>query len=138
MRIVLDTNTLISSLLFQRDRWTWLREAWKAHRIIPLVCKETVQELIRVLAYPKFHLGAAEQQGLLEDLLPYCETVKDLPADDLEPCRDPKDQVFLRLAKTLSVTFLVTGDEDLLTYAGKVGFSIIPPAQLRTLLDRDS
>ena len=137
MRIVLDTNSLISTLLFQRDRWTWLREAWKGHRIIPLVCKETVQELIRVLAYPKFHLNAAEQQALLEDLLPYCETVKDIPQVDLEPCRDPKDQVFLQLAQGLSVAFLVTGDADLLTYSGKVGFSIIPPAQLRTLLERD-
>ena len=137
VRIVLDTNTLISALLFQKDRWTWLREAWKSGAVVPVVCRQTVQELIRVLAYPKFRLDPADQQALLEDLLPYCETLKELPPDALEPCRDPKDQIFLLLAQAASVVLLVSGDDDLLTYPGKVGFAIVPPAHLRTLLDKE-
>jgi len=137
VKVVLDTNTVVSALLFQRERWVWLREGWKSGRVKPLVCRETVEELIRVLGYPKFRLTPADQQALLEDLLPYCETVKSLAFGGLPPCRDPHDQVFLNLAQTAGATHLVTGDEDLLTYTPAVEFSIVTPAVLRTLLEKE-
>ena len=131
MRVVLDTNTLVSALVFHRERWTWLREAWMTGRIVPLVGTETARELIRVLAYPKFKLSADEQRALREDIVPYCETVAQLPEDDLVPCRDPHDQIFLRLAQVGEVPFLVTGDEDFLSYEGRVSFAIVSPAEFR-------
>jgi len=75
MRVVLDTNTLVSALVFNRGRWAWLREAWKTGSLVPLLCTDTAKELIRVLAYPKFRLGEGEQKALLEEIIPYCATV---------------------------------------------------------------
>lgn len=137
MKVVLDTNTLVSALIFNRERWLWLRQAWKSEKLKPLLCTETAKELIRVLAYPKFKLDNAEQQPLLQDIVPYCETVPELKDHKLEPCRDPKDQIFLLLAQTVPADFLVSGDEDLLSCTGQVSFRIVSPAQLRTLLEKD-
>ncbi len=72
-RVVLDTNCLISALLFSTGRLAWLREGWQAGRFIPLVSRDTIGELIRVLAYPKFRLDAREQETLLADFLPFAD-----------------------------------------------------------------
>lgn len=61
-RVVLDTNIVLSALLFNNSRLAWGRRGWQAKKIRPLVCTETVNELLRVLAYPKFKLTAEEQQ----------------------------------------------------------------------------
>lgn len=114
-RVVLDTNVLLSALLFRSGRLAWLRHAWQARALDPLVCKETVRELLRVLAYPKFQLSRAEQQELLADFLPYAQTVElPTPWPALPVCRDEKDQVFLVLAHVGNADALITGDADLL------------------------
>ena len=53
----------------------WLRHSWQNAHITPLASKDTVKELMRVLAYPKFKLSKDEQALLLADFLPYTETV---------------------------------------------------------------
>lgn len=59
-RVVLDTNIVLSALLFNTGRLTWVRHAWQRQQVQPLVCTATVNELLRVLAYPKFKLTAAK------------------------------------------------------------------------------
>jgi putative PIN family toxin of toxin-antitoxin system len=130
LRVVLDTNTLVSALVFSGPVWTALRKSWKSGIILPLVCRPSALELIRVFAYPKFALSKEAQNTLLEDFLPYCETVvfdesKAVPP----PCRDRSDQLFLELSLQGLAEFLVTGDKDLLDYPHPVGFRIIPPAE---------
>lgn len=118
-RLVLDTNIVLSALLFNNGRLAGIRRAWQKKQIQPLVCKETVNELLRVLAYPKFKLTAREQQQLLADFLPYTDVVQ-LPKrwPDLPACRDEKDQVFLVLSWVGKAEALVTGDADLLAMRG--------------------
>lgn len=114
-RVVLDTNIVLSALLFTSGRLAWIRHAWQGQQLQPLVCKETVNELLRVLAYSKFKLAADEQKELLADFLPYVDVVKlPKPWPDLPACRDEKDQVFLVLAQAGHADMLVTGDADLL------------------------
>ena len=114
-RVVLDTNIVLSALLFNAGRLAWLRRAWQHRQIQPLVCRDTVNELLRVLSYPKFKLTAQEQQDLLGDFLPYAEVITlPTPWPDLPPCRDRKNQVFLVLAHAGRADVLVTGDADLL------------------------
>jgi putative PIN family toxin of toxin-antitoxin system len=114
-RVVLDTNIVLSALLFRAGRLAWMRHAWQGEQLRPLVCQETARELIRVLSYPKFKLSTEEQKDLLGDFLPYAEVVT-LPAawPQLPHCRDEKDRIFLALAKVSDADALVTGDADLL------------------------
>lgn len=82
---------------------------------MPLVSQATAGELVRVLAYPKFHLDEVEREELLADYLPYCEPVEvPNPAPDIPSCRDPFDVMFLHLARSGKADALVTGDSDLL------------------------
>lgn len=114
-RVVLDINIVLSALVFNAARLVWIRQAWQRHEIRPLVCRATVNELLRVLAYPRFRLTATEQKDLLADFLPYAEVVSlPDPWPNLPLCRDECDQVFLVLARVGKADFLVTGDADIL------------------------
>jgi putative PIN family toxin of toxin-antitoxin system len=132
-RLVLDTNTVLSALLFSNGRIAWLRRAWQAQRFVPLVSRATAEELIRVLAYPEFKLTVAEREDLLGDYLSFCETA-DVPASaNLPACRDAADKPFLALALVAKADALVSGDADLLVLADNFSISIVAPSQIATL-----
>ena len=137
VRAVLDTNVLLSALLFHSGAVSWLRAAWRSGAIRPLASRETAAELVRVLAYRKFALDAGERRDLLDDYLPFCETV---PVPDPPPavpeCRDPSDRPFLELALAGRADALVTGDADLLALAGAFPVPILPPAAFGRQLSR--
>ena len=118
LRVVVDTNVVLSALVFGGGRLDALRFAWQRGQFAPLASSPTVSELIRVLAYPKFRLSAADQQELLADYLPYCTTVN-LPEalPNTLQCRDANDLPFLHLALAGKADFLVSGDADLLSLA---------------------
>uniref|UniRef100_UPI00333ECEEE putative toxin-antitoxin system toxin component, PIN family n=1 Tax=Castellaniella defragrans TaxID=75697 RepID=UPI00333ECEEE len=133
IRVVLDTNVVLSALLFTSGRLAWIRRAWQHRKIQPLVCKETASELLRVLAYPKFSLTAEDRQALLEDFLPYTEVVElPQPWPPLPACRDEKDQVFLVLAHAGQAQALVTGDGDILAMRDDFPGLIVTPDELAT------
>jgi uncharacterized protein len=60
LRVVLDTNTVVSALLFPRGQLGWMRQVGSEGGMLPLVSADAVRELIRVLAYPKFELDQAD------------------------------------------------------------------------------
>lgn len=131
-RVVLDTNVVLSALLFGARSLAWLRSAWQAGRIVPLASRATATELIRVLHYPKFELTGAERDDLLADYLPYCEAVTVPPrVRGIPHCRDPADIPFLRLAVAGKASWLVTGDADLLALAPRLAVPIVSPARFR-------
>ena len=110
-RVVLDTNCLVSALLFGKGSLATLRAAWQGKRFVPVVCKETASELIRVLSYPKFRLDQDEIHAVLADFLPYAETVALTgPFEDVEGLSDASDAVFIRLAQQTKADWLVSGD----------------------------
>ena len=113
VRVVLDTNVLVSALLFG-GRTGMLCDLWKSGRIIPLVTKETFAEFRKVLSYPKFKLTQREIRSILnEEILPFVEPVE-ITKRINGICRDPLDDMFLAVAAGGAAQFLVTGDKDLL------------------------
>ncbi len=137
-RLVLDTNVLLSALLFHAGSLSWLRTAWQSEAICPLASRDTTAELIRVLWYPKFRLTADEHEDLLADYLPWCETVtiSKVPENQFEipACRDPFDKPFLELALAGNADALVTGDNDLLALAEVFSIPILAPRQFQDTL----
>lgn len=117
-RVVLDTNVVLSALVFGSGPAGRLRLAWQRGLVLPLACTATAQELVRVLAYPKFRLSVHEQGELLADYLPYVKSVRiPQPPPPVPDCRDPLDLVFLHLAVAGKARALVSGDRDLLALA---------------------
>lgn len=114
MRVVFDTNTVVSALLFGHGQLSWLRDHWRSDNVAALVSRPTVDELIRVLAYPKFDLDKIEIEALLADYLPFTEAVAVSPRTQSPQCRDIDDQIFVDLAIQGRADVLVTGDQALL------------------------
>ena len=129
LRVVFDTNTVISALLFSKGWLAWLRTVWRQGTVVPLISKTTTEEIVRVLAYPKFHLDATDQEELLGDFLPFAEIIEAvLPTGEVPVCRDKHDQIFLELAVAGEADALVSGDEDLLVLSEQFPIPIMRPA----------
>ncbi|MCF8151709.1 MAG: putative toxin-antitoxin system toxin component, PIN family [Burkholderiaceae bacterium] len=138
LRAVIDTNLVLSALVFAGGRLTPLRLSWQSGRVLPLVSRATAAELIRALTYPKFKLAADEQKELLADYLPYCKTVRiPAPPPATPPCRDVFDLPFLELALTGEADVLVTGDKDLLSLAGELACPILSADQFLSTFNID-
>ena len=115
-----------------------MRQAWTSGAVTPIVCRETISELLRVLAYPKFRLNVADCDTLLADYLPVAE-IGSLPNPPPElplACRDRDDAVFLHLAIASRADVLVSGDADLTVLAS--AYPVISPAALRQRLGAES
>jgi len=135
LRVVLDTNIILSALLFTNGRLAWIRDAWLSGGIRPVVCKQTVKELLRTLAYPKFKLSGIEQEEMLADFLPYAETVvmEKIPTH-LPRCRDEDDQIFVVLASESGAEMLISGDKDLLALRSELSFQILTADEFKDRL----
>lgn len=129
-RVVFDTNTVVSSLVFSGGRLAWLRLHWREGECVPLVCRATVLELTRVLAYSKFKLSEERRLELQGDYLPYCSSVN-LQERCPVSCRDAQDQPLLDLAHCGKSDLLVTGDDDLQALASETEFIIETPEAYR-------
>ena len=132
MRVVFDTNIVLSALVFGR-RLAWLRGAWARGVAVPVVCRETTAELLRVLSYPKFELTPTERDLLLAEYLPFAEVAQlpeSLPILSVE-CRDRDDVLFIQLALAAKVDYLVSGDSDLWTLRDVAPVPIASVDQLR-------
>jgi uncharacterized protein len=127
-RVVLDTNVVLSALVFGGETAGALRDAWQSGQWLPLVSTATAQELIRVLAYPKFRLGEDERQELLADYLPFASVVHIRVTPEVPECRDPFDVPFLHLAVAGKAKVLVSGDKDLLALERRFPMPIVTPA----------
>lgn len=137
-RVVIDTNLVLSALVFAGGRLTPLRLAWQDRRVLPLVSRTTAAELMRTLAYPKFKLAAHEQEELLADYLPYCKVVRiPAPPPPTPACRDEFDVPFLQLTLAGKADALVSGDKDLLSLAGKLACPILTAEQFLSSFDGD-
>jgi uncharacterized protein len=139
IRVVLDTNVVLSALLFAHGRLRWLREAWQQGQIVPLVNRTTITELLRVLAYPKFRLSQSDREDVLAEYLPFCETFTSYAVVNAPTVKDDADRYFLQLALTAKVAFLVTGDNDLLVPASTLPsdtLRIVTPEQFRSQLSQ--
>ena len=137
LRVALDTNVVVSALLFERGSLAWIRRAWQMGLIQPVVAEPTVRELMRVLAYPKFRLNALDLEQLLADLLPWCETWTAPIVCAEQQVRDPKDKMFVDLALTTHVSALVSGDADLLALHDQLNpVQVLTPAAFHEVVHR--
>lgn len=76
IRVVLDTNVLVSALLFG-GVLNRLVAKWKTGDVVPVFSQATFDEFRRVLAYPRFDLTESEIRVLIEDeVLPYFDIVE--------------------------------------------------------------
>ena len=112
-RIVVDTNVLVSGLLFGGKPGEVVG-LWKEGLVVPLCSNEIVKEYLRVLAYPKFQLSESEIDFLLtHEILPYFEVLTVKPGKPFVTM-DPSDDKFIWCVIEGRAEVIVSGDEHLL------------------------
>lgn len=134
MRVVLDTNVLLSAMLSSRGVPFQIVKAWEQSVFTLAVCPEILAELREVAARPFFRerLRAGMAERLAASLRDLALWFPELPTVTGSP--DPEDNFLLSLAKASDADFLVTGDKALLELKQYESTRIVSPAFLIELL----
>jgi len=115
VRLVIDTNILVSALLAGTSLPAHLIVLWREGCFDLLTSAEQLDELMRVTRYPKIRerLAPALAGRLINELRDLAILLTGLPVASASP--DPHDNYLLAMAASGSADFLVTGDKrDLL------------------------
>jgi putative PIN family toxin of toxin-antitoxin system len=136
-KVVLDTNVVISSILFKGEL-VGIVDLWKKGKIVPVVSKETFNEFRKVLEYPKFRLTKGEIKTIVEEeVLPFFEIVE-TTVEVNGVCKDPDDDKFIACALAGSADFIVSGDKDLCDIAKYKSVKIVRASDLLKIIDSTS
>ena len=131
LRVVLDTNVLISGVLLPRSvpRQSFDRAQDRGK---VLISQATVDELSEVLRRRRFdkYIGEAQRLEFLATLIREAELVA--ITEIVTECRDPKDNKFLELAVSGQATHLISGDKDLRILHPFHGIWIVSPQMFLT------
>ena len=111
MRIILDTNILLSALMTKATPPDALYEAWKSSRFTLLSSEQQIEVLRRVTRRPGVQdlIVAAEAGRMINDLRLLARMLGQLPHVDVSP--DPLDNFLLAMAQAGDADLLVTGDK---------------------------
>jgi uncharacterized protein len=130
MRVILDTNVLLSGLLIANGPPAKLLDAWERKQFTLVACEDLIAELREVAGRPFFRakLRASVAELLAVGLRDFSLFIEDLPSGAKAP--DPKDSYLLALAEASTADFLVTGDKELQSLKRHKSTRIISPAAM--------
>ncbi len=113
VRYVLDTNVIISALLFEGSKPDLALKFVLQNGSI-LLSLELIVEIDEVLSRTKFkkYITDEEKEEFLEGLLDRGILIE--VVDVVKECRDPKDDIILELSLSGKADLIISGDKDLL------------------------
>ena len=112
MRVVLDTNILVSALLLQQGHPAEIYRAWQEGNFTLLTCAEQLDELRQTLRKPAIaeRIKPYKAGRLVNELKGLAEDVGVLPRVQRSP--DPTDDFLLAMSEAGKADYLVTGDKS--------------------------
>jgi putative PIN family toxin of toxin-antitoxin system len=132
LRLVLDTNVLLSGIAYPASVPGRIMAAWRHGSVDVLLSNYILDELRRVLPRLTHRHGLTSNE--IDDLVDILAIQADAvdPLADIDPdLRDSKDQpvlgTLLAARRSTGVDYLITGDKDLLALAAR--YPILTPAQ---------
>jgi putative PIN family toxin of toxin-antitoxin system len=138
VRVVLDTNVLVSALITKGTPPDSLYQAWDAGAFELLTSEAQMAELASVLRYDKLrvYVNRDEVEALIETMGSVAHIVDSVPDIRLSP--DPDDNVILATAAAGGADLVVTGDKsDLLSLKAVQGIPIVTPRQALERIEPD-
>ena len=134
--MVLDTNVMVSGLLNPRGLPGKILAAWRAGHFELLMSVPMLDELSRVLRYPKIHRLTGMTNTEIDDFIFIMRTrvdIVDIPQTGSWPdLRDPDDYMIAETCNQGEADWLVSGDEDLLVL--KDSLPVVSPADFASRL----
>jgi uncharacterized protein len=140
VRIVFDTNVLLSLFVFADSRFAPLRERLEVGHYLALSNGRCLNEFRHVLAYPMFSLEPTARSAAFDAYARLAHLVPPAAGEPatLPECKDPDDQKFLEVARDGGADWLVTSDKALLKLARRKQlahlFRIVTPEQAMATL----
>ena len=126
LRVVLDTNVLVSGLAYPGSVPGRIVSTWRDGGLDVVLSRYILDELTRVLPrLARIHMTPAEIRDLVDSLMFIADVVEPDGVPDAK-LRDPADQAVLLTLAASKADYLITGDRDLLALAG--WYSIVTPA----------
>ena len=122
MKIVLDTNVLLSGLMFPEGAPGRIVAAWAEARFEVALSLDQLGEIARVLEYPKIRRKLGWDDGKIESFIKQLyirAEVIELGSISVEVPGDPDDAPILATLAAANADILVTGDGDLLALRAK-------------------
>lgn len=117
LRVVLDTNVLVSGLAYPGSLPGRIVGAWRQGGLDVVLSRYLLDELARVLPrLPRVRMSPTEVRDLVDGLMFLADIVEAQGMPD-ESLRDPADQPVLLTLVASRADYLVTGDKDLLALA---------------------
>jgi putative PIN family toxin of toxin-antitoxin system len=113
MRYVFDTNVIVSALLFEHSKPDRVLRYALANGEV-LLSLELLEELNEILGREKFnrYVTSEEREEFLATLVERAVLVEIV--EQVQECRDRKDDKVLELALNGAANYIITGDRDLL------------------------
>lgn len=129
MKIVLDTNVLISGIFWKGTPYKIL-EFWALKKFDILATELILNEYYRVIE--KIDDGGGISESWTVFIAQNSIVVKD--SNIVKLCRDPKDDIFLNCAISGKAKYLISGDDDLLSLKKIKATEIITPARFLKMI----
>ncbi|MBE0593223.1 MAG: putative toxin-antitoxin system toxin component, PIN family [Gemmatimonadales bacterium] len=127
LRVVLDTNVLVSGLAYPGSIPGRIVTAWRQGGLDVVLSRYILDELSRVLPrLSRVSLGVDEIRDLVDSFMFLADIVEPAGAQD-DQLRDRADQPVLRTLLAGNANYLITGDKDLLVLARR--YPIVTPAE---------
>ncbi|MGD0680881.1 MAG: putative toxin-antitoxin system toxin component, PIN family [Terracidiphilus sp.] len=126
VRVVLDTNVLVSGLAYPGSIPGRILSAWRRGGLDVVLSRSILDEMVRVLPKLKrITLTRSEIRDLADSFMLLAEVVE--PSNDVdETLRDDSDQMVLGTLRASQADYLITGDKDLPALSER--YSIVTPA----------
>ena len=132
MKVVLDTNVLMSGIFFGGSPAKVL-DAWRGGRFGLVVSAEIKNEYARVAEELTSEYGAFDAGRILQLIARTAETVCPEPLND-QVCSDPDDDIFIATAIAGKAGVIVSGDKALRRVSGFHRISILSPGDFMRVL----
>lgn len=141
MRIVLDTNVVISSYLSSQGASHKVLTSWRNHLFDLVVSEPILEEYSRALQYPhvrKRHNLSDEEIARIVDLLRELAQVVTPRVSLVVVDADPEDNKIIECAVEGKADYIISGNDHLLDIKEYQSIQILTPAQFVLILEREA
>jgi len=126
-RVVFDTNVLISALGWNAKPENCLKQVFQSS-VEGCISSEMLDELQRVMEYPRFEFTDEEKQSFLEVILASFHIVE--PQVDIEVIEaDPDDNMVVECAVESQADYIVSGDSHLTDVGEYKDIEVLTPTE---------
>ena len=141
LRVVIDTNVLVSNVLSKTGAPAKVVDAWRAQKFMIATSETAIQELQATLkklhGTGKYFFPSEDINGLADLLRTNGQIVPALADVKGSILADPDDEKILAIAVGGEASIIISGDKHLLNLKEYQGITIFTPRQFLDQLEQD-